>query len=345
MPLIVWAMLLPLAVHLVFGIPRAFNDAALETADLSTPQAPGLATQALGVALFTMLAALVQAVVTTLGGTVLHGFVANNVRLETLGHRASARELWSHTRPALGRLLAFGGIVLGFTVALSIVAGFIVFIAAFVIGGIVAIFSSSPAAIVSSVVVVTVAVLVPVLWLSSRLSLAPSAIVFEGATATSSLRRSWDLTRTLAWRLVGLQLVMSLAAFVVAGILTLLFGAIADAAFPLAAWESGITTQRVLAAYLTGLPISLSAAAIAPVIATIFSTVYLDARTRVDWLAASLQHFHDGRAQGYVPAQLADPFIAPAPAQPMGQPDTTHLPPASPQWAPPPEDPRGPHQE
>lgn len=345
MPLIVWAMLLPLAVHLVFGIPTAINDAALGTTDLSTPQAPGLAAQALGVALLTMVAALIQLVVTTLGGTVLHGFVANNVRLETLGHRATARELWAHTRPALGRLLAFGGIVLGFTVALSIVAGIVAFVAAFALAGIVSIFSSSAPAIIGSAAVVTIGVIIPLLWLSARLSLAPSAIVFEGATATSSLRRSWDLTRTLAWRLVGLQLLVGLAAVAVAGILTLLFGVIAGGIFPLAAWENGITTQRVLAAYLTGLPISLAAAAVAPVIATIFSTVYLDARTRVDWLGASLQHFHDGRAQGYDPAQLADPFVTPAPAQPLDQPNAAQLPPASPQWAPPPTDPRGPHQE
>lgn len=339
-PVLLWLVLMPLAVHLLFGISTAVSDAATSSLSLIDEFSPGfnsssgLATQSFTIAMVTGLVTIVQAVVTTLGGSVLQGVVANNVRLETLGHRATARELWAHTRPALGRLLGYGGLVIGFSFAAGIVGAFLGFFVAMLFFGIVSIFISSIAGMVVSMVLVIVAVCIPILWLAARISLAVSVIVFEGTPVWASVRRSWALTRRSAWRIVGLQLVLGLIAGVAIVVLVFLATLITDTVFPFAAWEEGLTPQRFLTAYLAEVPVSLVAAVGTPIAATLCSTVYLDARVRTEWLATSLQNFHAGRAQGYAPAQLADPFVTPPPA-PAAQAAQAHWQQA-PQQTPPP---------
>lgn len=351
-PVLLWLVLMPLAVHLLFGISTAVSDAASSSLGLLDVFSPGLnssyglATQSFTIAMVTGLVTIVQAIVTALGGSVLQGVVANNVRLETLGHRGTARELWAHTRPALGRLLGYGGLVIGFAFAAGFVGGFVGFFVGILVLGIASAFISSAAGFVILVVLVIVALCIPLLWLAARISLAVSVIVFEGTPVWASIRRSWALTRHSAWRIVGLQLVLGLIAGAAMFVLVYLTTLITNTVFPFAIWEDGVTPQRFLIAYLAGVPVSLVTAVVTPIAAALCSTVYLDVRVRTEWLAASLQNFHAGRARGYAPAQLADPFVTPPPA-PAAQAAPAHwqqAPPATPQWGPRPTDPYDPNQ-
>ncbi|GAA1315933.1 hypothetical protein ACFSWE_01920 [Leucobacter albus] len=307
-PLVLWAMLLPLAMHLVFAVPTALYDAS----GLGDPTPSGVDPAALGVAALMMVSTIIYAVVSALGGAVLQGFVANNVRFEALGHRGTSAELWAATRPLLGRLLGYGGLVLGFAFAAGFVAGILGFLGGLLFVGIAAAISPAMGPAIVAFVLLTIAIGIPLFWFAARISLAPAVIVCEGVGGWASLQRSWALTRGRSWRVVGLYLLIALVMGAAIGLLSLLFWAVTQALVPAASWEIGVTGPRVLAAYLSGLPVSLASAAFLPVLVTAITNVYLDARTRHDPLAASLQQYHAARAAGYQPAQLPDPFaVAP----------------------------------
>ncbi|TQL43451.1 hypothetical protein FB468_1472 [Leucobacter komagatae] len=312
-PLVLWAMLLPLAVHLLFAIPTALSDAA----GLNDEPSPRYDSATVGILLLTLLSSVVYYVVSVLGGAVLQGYVANSVRFEALGHRGTPAELWAATRPVFGRLVGYGGLVIAFAIALGIAAG-IAGVIAGIIFGLVAGLSQAMAPAVVLLVLLLLGIFVPILWFSARISIAPAIIVCERTSAWNAVRRAWSLTRGRGWRVVGLYLLLGLVAAAAAGILVLLFWGLTQALMPSPAGETGITGPRFLASYLAGLPVVISGAAILPVTAAATANVYLDARTRQDPLAASLYQYHAARAAGYAPAQLADPFVTVPPGSHLG---------------------------
>ncbi|MFF8818506.1 hypothetical protein ACF07D_10980 [Leucobacter sp. NPDC015123] len=332
-PLVVWAMLLPLAVHLVFAVPTAVFDAA----GIGEPGGPRADASTIGIALLTFFTSIIYLVISMLGGAVLQGYVANGVRFEALGHRATAGELWAATRAQLGRLMGYGGLLLAFGIALAIVMGIVVFVVAFVVATVAAATSAvGPALLLFALLGLGIAV--PLSWLSVRITLAPAIIVCEHVTAWAALRRSWELTRGRGWRLVGVYVLLGLAYIAFVGVLTLIVVVLIAALLPNAVLETGITGPRVLATYLGSLPVFIGSAGLLPVSAVVAANAYLDARTRSDALAFSLYNYHSARAAGYAPAQLADPFVAAPPAPP-----TPTAGPYSPPAGPVPTDPPGPY--
>lgn len=304
-PLVLWAMLVPFAVYLLFAIPMSLSD----TTGVSAPAS-------LGLALLALVTSIIYSVVSTLGGAVVQGYVASNVKFEALGHRGTSAELWSTTRPVLGKLIGFGGLVIGFVIAVSIAAS----IGMFLVIMLAAMFMTvgAPGAAIVLGILVSVGALIPILWLAARISLAPVVIVCERATAWGALHRSWQLTRGRSWRVVGLVALLGLIYLGAIVVLGLLVWPLTQALVPGASWETGFAGTGVLAEFLFSLPALVSGAALMPVSAAALANVYLDARTRQDPLAASLHHYHAARAAGYAPAQLADPFVTVPPGSHLG---------------------------
>lgn len=310
-PYIVWAALLPLGVHAIFTLCTSLLEAA-GVSDSYTYSAYMMGGDVGGVLIgLQLLVSIVYLLVTLVMSVLLQGFVANGVRYEALGYRATAAEMWAATRPALGRLAGYMGIVLGMAVgaglALSVVFTILIAIAF-------AIMSPMMAGI-GSVTVVVIALVVlfslPFFWFAARLALAPMIIVAEGSKAWPAITRSWALTRNHVWRMVGLYLLLALIGAAVGAVVGLLGWAINSALLWNASWEYGITGARVASAFVSALPSVIVSAGIAPIAATAFASAYLDVRSREDWLASSLAHYHALRQAGYQPNQLPDPFVTP----------------------------------
>ena len=72
-----------------------------------------------------------------------------------------------------------------------------------------------------------VALVWPAVWLSTKWSIAPAAVVMDGVPGEVAMRRSWELTTGRFWRTFLFQLVLLLAVEITAVVPAVLIGGIA----------------------------------------------------------------------------------------------------------------------
>ncbi|QIM18264.1 hypothetical protein G7066_05645 [Leucobacter coleopterorum] len=121
-------------------------------------------------------------------------FAAENIRSRLLGYRSNAREIWAGISRVVWRILGYTvvmGVIIG--VGLSIVAVVI----ALIFGVLFAIAAGGPATLLIGLLLAAVIITgtVFLVWLATKLTFVPSAMVFEGATIMVALSRSWQLTK------------------------------------------------------------------------------------------------------------------------------------------------------
>ncbi|MRH28886.1 hypothetical protein GH740_06105 [Microbacterium sp. SYP-A9085] len=277
----------------------------------------GLAAAALGI--------IVQAVVVT---DVAHGAVAERMRLP---------ELWRRVRPVAWRLIGYTALV---TVAMLV--GF---------GAVTAIVLSVSALSVPLAVTLTVLAIlgaIPLLlWLSTKLLLVPPVILLERATIGSAMARSWRLTRTRFWPILGIVVLIQVIFGAMAQVVTIpfsLFGGIASALIaPTGDPTTGGIVTLVVSLGLTEIVVLLIQSIAIVVQATATSILYIDSRMRHEGLDLDLLSYVERRDAGVSP--LADPYTAHigrvfarppmAPAYP-GYPTPGYPPAAPPAYGPPP---------
>lgn len=278
--------------------------------------------------------ALVLQMVVAVGSQVItQGFALYNLRAVFLGDRATTSDLWNLLGRSWQRLLLLGLVFVGMGIAYGIVlGGAMLFIMGFMFSA-----GSSSAALFVTVplaMLMIFALMVPLVWLMTRLSLASSVIVFEGAPVRAALRRSWHLSRGRFWRIFGIQIVLSLVFGVAGGILVVivsLFAVIADPP------STNDVSVGILPTILGSIPLYAASAFGALLTSSATGLLYVDARFREDWLWTTLNGYAAARMSGVPAAQLPDPFITPPappappanPAPPAGGP-TPPFPPADP---------------
>ncbi|WP_233716576.1 DUF7847 domain-containing protein [Mycolicibacterium vinylchloridicum] len=165
--------------------------------ELSTPVIVGYA-----------LTVLTSLVTTVLGGILLSGMLTVVVGRAVFGAKISIGEAWQRVR---GRLWALLGLsALEFVALLVLIALVVAVIAGLAVAG-----NGVLAAIIG--IPLVLGTIIGLVYVYNNLSFAPVAIVLERKPIVESIRRSFGLVRKHFWRVLGIQLLASIVAGVVAG--------------------------------------------------------------------------------------------------------------------------------
>ncbi|WP_261166081.1 hypothetical protein [Microbacterium sp. Marseille-Q6965] len=271
-----------------------------------------------GATLITGAATLLVAIGLGVMGVIVQGVVIGEVSHAALGERATLGMIWRRVKPAFWRLLGYQLLVL---LAAVLLIGLAV---AGIAGLAVALGDAGP---VAAVVLILLAVFGGILvgvWLTTKLYVAPSAIVLEGAGVFRAIGRAWTLTRGRFWPTFGvivlISLIMSTAASIVGMPFTLLTSLLVPTFAPtgdqgVAAIVSGIVSV-LLAQVVTFLVQSIAVV----VQGTSAVLVYLDLRMRREGIDLRMQRYIERRDAG--DTALEDPYAydpqAVAPVRPSG---------------------------
>ena len=240
--------------------------------------------------------------------SIVQGLVAADVSFAALGRKAPLRSLWSRVRPAFWRLFAFA-LLQGLAVLLWMLA---------IAGAAIAImagsdFSGGSIGLAIGLVVLLVLASIPlVVWLSTKLLVVPAALVLERAPLGAALVRSWRLIRGRFWPALGVMFligaIMGLAAQVVSVPGSILSGVLGGVMAP-----SGSPDESEVIGFLalTILPqiLVLAVQAITLVVQGTGATlIYLDSRMRYEGLDQTLIRFVERSAHGASDDELGDPY-------------------------------------
>jgi len=248
-----------------------------------------------------VLAVLVLFALSYVASALLQGLVVDAAARASLGERPALRALWARVRPSFWRLV-------GWTLLLGVaVLVFILILAGIIVAGV----AIGPVGIAISIAVAALLGLGAVvlwLWLTTKLSVVPSALVLERTTLRVAIRRSWSLTDRFFWRTFGVEalvfVIVSVAGQIITTPVSLISGLFATLIDPN---NTGSGIAVVLLAQLLTIVVAIAVGALTSlVVSAVASFVYLDLRMRKEGLDLVLQRSVEGEESG-------DPFAVPAP--------------------------------
>lgn len=274
--------------------------------------------------------------VVAVAGAATQGIVIENAKDAVLGRKARVAELWQRARPSLWRLVG----LLFVQVALALGA-----IAIITLLFLLVIFAGSGGGTAGLVLTVLLGItllcaIFPLFaWAGTKMALAPSIVVIEGAGPTSSILRSWQLTRGRFWVTFGVIFVIGFlvntAAYLISlpGAFAPMFGSIGAAGATSSPDPSSAFAGLAFGSLIVMLIFQLASAAVSYAGSAIQSTaatlLYVDARMRREGLHFRIQAYLQSLWNGVPEHLLGDPFAL-VPAT-FANPDD----PATPTWAPP----------
>lgn len=271
------------------------NDTASSDA-LNDPSAtPGELGRALG---DTLLSTSVVMVISLLGTIIATALLTTVTSRAVLGKSVTTAEAWRDARPQLLRL---GGL----TVLLLLIAVLIMTVG--VLPGILLAAGGSGGGGVVLAVFGGLGAFVLTVWLMIRFSLASPALMLEKQGVRKSLNRSVKLVRGSWWRVLGIQLLAAIIAYVVASIVVIPF-TFAGAALDgdgISGLLSGGTALGWTYLVISGVGSVIGSTLTFPISAGVTVLLYIDQRIRREALDLEL-----GRAaglQGYGDAPGATP--------------------------------------
>ncbi len=275
------------------------------------------AVQVGSVALFAIGAFVLSLGVAALG-VLVQAVVVTEVAYAVVAERLTLRQVWRRVKPVAWRLLGYTAMLGAIVVALVAVGVGIVLLAGML----------TPLAAVILMLPMTLAAIVLALWLSTKLLLVPSAILLEHATITGGIRRSWQLTRTRFWPILGIIVVISLIFSTFAQVVSAPFSLLSTMLGSVFAPTGNTDTTGVIAVVagmiLTELVVLIVSAVGQVVQSTATAILYVDCRMRHEGLDLDLLAYVERRDGGA--ADDEDPFTV----HPGRQ-----APPRQPAWAPP----------
>lgn len=147
----------------------------------------------------TSIAGLILGLLAGALGTIVQAIVVTEVTHAAVAEKLPLGALWHQVKPIVWRLIGYAILLTLAVVALVVVVG----------GALVALaLVAAPAAVLVSVLLVIAAIPL-VWWLTVKLLLAPAAIIVEGATIGGAIRRSWTLIRGRFWSSLGVIFLIS----------------------------------------------------------------------------------------------------------------------------------------
>ncbi|MGQ7295050.1 hypothetical protein [Quadrisphaera sp. KR29] len=227
---------------------------------------------------------LLTSVLTLVATALLTGVVTVSVSTAVLGRRTPGAELWRRVRERLWALVGVSLLVSllpGLAVTALVVPGLVL-----LVGGAT---GGSDGAVLGGVLLVLVGLLGALalgLWLSTRLLLAPAALVLEGQGVGGAVRRAWGLSRRGFWRLLGIWLLTAVCVAVVGGVVSTPFTIIGTIAGSVVGLDSPLYLPVTLA--VTGVGTALVYTVLYPLQSAVTALQYVDQRMRQEGLDVEL---------------------------------------------------------
>ena len=218
---------------------------------------------------------LIQAISTGLATALLSGVLIQVVGQAVLGRKPDIGMTWRATR---GRLLPLLALVL-LTGAFSLVAS------ALLLGpGVLLLVNDTIGTGVILLLLGLVCAVVLALYVSTKVALAPPAIVLEGHGVIAGLRRSFALTKGAAvfWRILGISMAAGILAAIVGALLGVPFSIIGVAIAAVAGQDS--EGGQMVVTFVSHLSALLSGAITTPFAAAVTGLLYVDRRMRLEAL-------------------------------------------------------------
>lgn len=235
---------------------------------------------------------------------VLQGVVVSEVARGTLGEKLRLKGLWRAVRPRAGALIGWALLV-----ALVVTLALAIFVALLV--GLASLGSVGIGFAVFLGIIGALAATAGSFFFMTKLAFVPSAIVLERLPIRRAVARSWSLTKGNFWRVLGIQLLVSVMLNVASQLSAIPAQVLAPLVAGLIAPNGGDTTATivlvavigivtvVLLAIVTGIGLVVQAATAA--------LLYLDLRMRKEGLDLELTRFVEARQAGR--ADLPDPYL------------------------------------
>jgi hypothetical protein len=284
----------------VFALSRAANTTEDDSATVTA-----------GAFALVFLAGFISVVLSLVASAILQGIVSLEVARGTVGEKLRLGGLW---RAARGRL----GALVGWTLLIS-AAVFVALMVIVLIIGLLAAVGGVAGAVVAVLlgVVAFLGAVVLGAWLSTKLSLVPSALMIERLPLRQAIGRSWGLTRFFFWKTLGIQL---LVAFIVSFVTNIVS---APLQFVIGLGGTLINPNSEPTAALVGIGVAYVFTVLLTVVVGAIGSVmqsataaliYIDLRMRKEGLDLELQHFVEARQAG--DNTVADPYLPPAATAP-----------------------------
>ncbi|WP_345801919.1 glycerophosphoryl diester phosphodiesterase membrane domain-containing protein [Microbacterium sp. AZCO] len=234
-------------------------------------------------------------------GVIVQGVVVTEVAHAAVAEKLTLGALWRQVKPVVWRLIGYALLLLGATIAAFAVVGLGIFALALV---------AAPAAAALGVLLV-VAALPVILWLSVKLLLTPSAIILERARVGTAIARSWRLTRGRFWPALGILVLINLIFGGIAQVVSIPFSFLGAGLSTILAPTGDATATQIISIISTSLlaqAVTLLIQAVATVVqSTAAALIYIDCRMRHEGLDLDLLAYverRDAGAQG-----LPDPYL------------------------------------
>lgn len=248
------------------------------------------------------------------GMAITQGVFSLEVARGTVGEKLTLRGLWRRAKGRLGALIGWFWAIVGMALGAYIVVIILVVIAAAIgTSGAVAV------AIVLGILFGLGAVVLAV-WLVTKLSLVPAALMIERLPLGRAMSRSWTLTRGYFWRTFGIELlvlfIINTATSFVTAPLEIVVAAISGL-FNQAGSQSTAIVITVIVSVVAGVLVVVLGAVAGVVQAASTALIYIDLRIRKEALDIELIRFVEARQAG--DASVVDPYlvtVAPAPPPP-----------------------------
>lgn len=271
----------------------------------SSDDADALAAGSVGVII---LSALVPAALAVVGSAILQGVISLEVARATLGEKLRLPGLWRAAKGRIGALIGWSGILVAVVVvAISIAAVLIGLIVAF--GGVVGLIAGVLLGLALGAGAIALAV-----WLGTKLSLVPSALMLERLPLRAAVARSWSLTKGYFWRTFGILILVSAIIYVVSSIVSTplqLVVSFGTTFLDPNGSNGGLITGAIVIYVLTIIFGVVFGAIGAVVQAATPALLYIDIRMRKEGLDLELSRFVEARQAG--DASVQDPYLVTAP--------------------------------
>jgi hypothetical protein len=253
-----------------------------------------------------VLSALIPVALSLLVTAILQGIISLEVSRATIGEKLTVRGLWRLARGRIGALVGWSALVtVAILVAIVVVALIVTALVAFggdaglVVGIILGILAGLGGIVVWA-------------WLATKLSLVPSVLMLERVPLRQAVARSWRLTSGYGyfWKALGTQLlvyvIVQVAAQVVVTPISILAAVGGSTINPNGDMTASVVVL-VVSYILTGI-VSLVFGALAAVAqSAVAALIYIDFRMRKEGLDLDLTRFVEARQVGDV--GVANPYL------------------------------------
>lgn len=257
-----------------------------------------------------IVSALLTVFLTLLASAILQGIIVVEVARGSLGEKLSLRELWGFAKGRIWALVGWAAIVgVVMLLAIGIVIGLIILMVT-MLGVLGAVFG------ILLGILSGIGFLVLSVWLGTKLSLVPSALVLEVIPLRSAISRSWSLTNGHFWRVFGIQLLVGAILSVASNIALIPFSIVVPLLLVLLDPNgTGATSSIiwVLIIYIVQIVVTVVIATITSIVMTATTALlYLDLRMRKEGLDLELTRFVELRQTETVGA--TNPYLRPTEA-------------------------------